>query len=110
MYYRNINIIYTLKTKHVYMNNHLMRDLDYNILPGDTVYYFDLYGNKKGFGVFVRFIINQRFPLTKRKLLLKNIKTGRYWAISEIHNNIKYSEHRTSNNTAKLVKIILKDL
>jgi hypothetical protein len=91
------------------MENRKLRDLDPYILPGDHIHYFDLHGVKKGYGVLVKILINKDFPLTRRKLLLKNIDSGRYWTINEMRHIVKYCEHRSPNNTIKAFKIILKD-
>lgn len=61
--------------------------------PGDYITYYDLYGNKKGFGIFVKYIENEKFPLTKKKIVLKNFKSKTYWSIYTIKFKIECRKH-----------------
>ena len=82
------------------------------IFAGDYIYYKDLNGSKSGYGVFVRFIEHKKFPLTKKKMLLKSTYTNRYWTIDCLKNCIFYKEHVPPNNDSKMqeiIKIVLSD-
>lgn len=63
------------------------------IEPGDYVYYYDINGNKKGFGVLVKVSVDKQFPLTKKKLILKNINTCKYWSVKFNKHIIYYKKH-----------------
>ena len=82
------------------------------IFAGDYIFYKSIEGLQKGFGVFVRFIEHPKFPLTKKKMLLKNTTTNNYWSITCAKNFIYYKDHvpKSENpDIQKIVEIILKN-
>ena len=68
---------------------------DSPIAPGDYIHYFDLHGIKKGSGVLVSLHIDPLFPLTRKKLILKNIYSNHLWSIKFSNYNIYYIKHIT---------------
>lgn len=87
-----------------------IRPIDEHLLPGDTIHYYNFYGHRDGFGVFVKFMEHDIYPLTKRKILLKNVKTGKMWTITECKYKVYYSEHSVPDKKLEAFKIILNDL
>ena len=90
----------------------ILKELDETKLcPGDYIYYNDFYGKKKGFGVFLKFIEDDAFPLTRRKILLKNPNTQRVWGINIVKHRIFYKEHvsKSEKKMNDIIKVILKD-
>ena len=80
------------------------------VYPGDYILYTNMHGEKVGYGVFVKYLENKNFPLTKRKMLLKNTKSNKYWSINIINYLIYFKEHVPPNNDSKMndiIKIIL---
>ena len=60
---------------------------------GDYVTYYDFHGNKRGVGIFIKYVEDFKFPLTRKKMLLKNFKTNAYWTIYVISYKIEFKKH-----------------
>ena len=79
------------------------------IFPGDYIMYTNMHDEKMGYGVFVKYVENKTFPLTKKRMLLKNTQTKKYWSINMINYKIFFKEHVPPNDSKMddIIKIIL---
>ena len=68
------------------------------VYPGDTIKYYDEWGNCVGNGVLVKKQNDEVRPLTRSFYILKNIRTGKLWKVNCRRYKFFFKDHKPKNS------------